>query len=63
MKDLDYETMTLADAETELSNRVYAAASLLERLEGAGKIDGNGHHAAQAVAKAAVEELRSRWRS
>ncbi len=53
--------MTLADAEAELSNRVYTAATFFERLEGAGKIIGNGHHAAQEIARLAVKELRERW--
>ncbi len=53
--------MELKDAEVELSNRVYEAALFFERLEGASKIIGNGHHAAQEVARLAVEELRRRW--
>lgn len=54
--------MILKDAETELSASVYAATKLLEDLEAAGLIDGNGHHARQRIAEMAVDELRSRWR-
>lgn len=56
-----FQAMTLKDAEAELSNAVYAATSLLERLEGVGRLVGNGHHARQKIAQMAVEELRSRW--
>ena len=56
LKKLDRETL-----EAELSNRVYAASLLIERLENAGMVYGNGHHAAQAVAKFAVDDLRKRW--
>lgn len=56
-----YKNMTLEEACAELSSRVYAAAILFERLEGAGKIIGNGHHAAQKIAALAVEDLKSRW--
>ena len=53
--------VTLEQAEADLSNAVYRAALLFERWEYAGLVRGNGHHAAQAVARTAVEELRSRW--
>ena len=58
----DLRAMTLDDAKTELSNAVYAAALFIERLEYAGKVNGNGHHAAQHIAKLACDELESRWR-
>lgn len=45
----------------ELSNRVYAAALLLEQMEHAGRIGGNGHHKAQHVAKAAEDEMTRAW--
>lgn len=51
----------LAAAEAELSNAIYAAARLLEDLEHAGLVHGNGHHMRQAVAESAVELLRERW--
>lgn len=54
--------MTLEKAEAELSKAVYAATDLLERLEAEGFIVGNGHHARQKLAAAAVAELRARWR-
>lgn len=52
---------TLGEAEADLSNAVYAATELLERLEGAGLLSGNGHHARQSLAEHAVQELRRRW--
>ena len=58
----DLRAMTLDEAKTELSNAVYAAALFIERLEYAGKVSGNGHHAAQHIAKLACDELESRWR-
>lgn len=51
----------LAKAEVELSNRIYEAALLFERLENARKIRGNGHNIAQDIADKAVQELRGRW--
>lgn len=53
--------MSRNDAENELSNIVYQATVLLEQLEYAGKIRGNAHHARQAIAKAASEEVKNRW--
>lgn len=51
----------LEDATSELSNRVYEAALIIERLEGRGLYLGNGHHAAQEIARYAVEVLRKGW--
>ena len=48
--------------EKELVKRVYDAARYFERLENAGRIYGNGHHMAQAVAKRAVELYRENKR-
>jgi hypothetical protein len=62
MEKAELKALTLEQAEAELSNRVYAAALFIEELEGAGKVFGNGHHAAQQVAQAAVNNLRHRWR-
>lgn len=45
----------------ELSNRVYAAAVFLEKTEDAGRIVGNGHHMAQAVAKCAEDKMKEAW--
>ena len=56
-----YATMSLEEASAELSRRVYEAAILFERLEGAGKVFGNGHHAAQKLAAFAVDDLKARW--
>ena len=52
---------TLAEAEAQLGNLIYAAAKVVESLQYAGKVRGNGHHARQKIAQLAVDELRSRW--
>lgn len=54
--------MTLEMAANEISNAVYLATGLIEKLERAGKVNGNGHHARQHLAKVAEEEMRMRWR-
>lgn len=56
LSNIDFST-----AEAALSNNVYEASRLIEQLEYAGKVRGNGHHARQAIAAAATEELKSRW--
>lgn len=53
--------MDIDAAAAELSNAVYASTGFLEELEYAGKLRGNGHHARQEVAEAAVKVLRERW--
>ena len=58
----DIKKMSKNQLEAELSNRVYAAALLLEQMEHAGLIFGNGHHKAQRIAKCAVEEMRTSWK-
>ena len=62
MSDNEVAGLSLEEAKAELENAVYYAALLIERLEHAGKVSGNGHHAAQAIAAFAGEELKSRWR-
>lgn len=56
-KDMDFDT-----ARAILSQRVYEAALFIEQLEDAGKVYGNGHHAAQQIAEEAVNNLKSRWK-
>ncbi len=55
--------MTLDEACARISSDVYRATELFDRLEGAGLIDGNSHHARQKLATAAVESLRARWKN
>lgn len=55
------QEMTFQDAETEILNSVYAATVLIEWLEHAGKVRGNGHHIRQEVAAAAAKILKERW--
>ena len=47
-------------AVAEIENAVYEASSLLERLEGVGRLLGNGHHAMQQVAAFAAQEMKDR---
>lgn len=63
------ETRVLTDEEwkhreTEMCNAVYASSVVIfERMERAGEISGNGHHAAQILAEKAVQDLRARrWK-
>lgn len=55
------KTMTWREAEAELSNLVYSATFLIERLEYAGKVRGNGHHVRQEIVEFATEKLKERW--
>jgi len=57
----EVKDMDLATASAKLSNRVYEAALLLETLEYARRIDGNGHHLAQRVAEFAETLLKEHW--
>jgi hypothetical protein len=56
------EDMRMKDAMTEMANRIYEAALFIETLEHAGKIIGNGHHAAQKIAAFAAKEVAERWK-
>lgn len=57
VKKMDRESL-----ESELSSRVYKAALLLEQMEDAGFISGNGHHKAQRVADYAVLQMDQAWK-
>ena len=57
----ELKNMTKEDAKRLLSISVYQATSLIEKLEGAGKIRGNGHHARQKIATYVEEEIGGRW--
>jgi hypothetical protein len=63
LTDEQIKTLDHAALEVELSNRVYEASLLIERLENAGRVFGNGHHAAQKIAEFASNDLKSRWKS
>jgi hypothetical protein len=58
---MNLPNLSLEEAENLLSKEVYESSALLERLEGAGKVGGNGHHMRQIVVGKAVLLLRSRW--
>ncbi|MBK8132621.1 MAG: hypothetical protein IPK48_07860 [Gammaproteobacteria bacterium] len=53
--------MTLSDAENAISKSVYAATRMVEELEYAGRIRGNGHHLRQEISEFAVKLMRERW--
>jgi hypothetical protein len=55
--------MTMKEAEAKISNDVYKATLLIEQLEGAGLILGDGHHMRQAVAAFAANLVRERWKN
>jgi hypothetical protein len=61
MEKEQLKNLTLEEAESELGTRIYEAALFIEELELAGKVWGNGHHAAQNIVQVALEELHSRW--
>lgn len=65
--DEQLQSVTLEDASVEISNRVYAAAGLIEQLEfcksndGGKRIRGNGHHIRQEIAEFAKKLLKENW--
>ena len=58
----DYTTMSNDETVRRIENSVYEATALFERMEGAGRLAGNGHHARQKAAAAIAEEMRNRLR-
>jgi len=58
------ELAEMSDEEilSEIGNRVYKAAIFFERLENAGRVQGNGHHIAQGLAVYAQKVYRDRKR-
>lgn len=59
----DLQSMTLEEAQHLIEQRVYDATALIENLENAGKVFGNGHHARQNLARMAKSELTTRWKN
>lgn len=57
------DRISLEDALQQLSNSVYTNTALIEKLEGQGLVDGNGHHARQYLAVEAQVTLLKRWRN
>jgi len=53
--------LTKREAILMVEVAVYQATAMVEQLELAGKISGNGHHARQAIASAAGAEFALRW--
>ena len=58
----DIENLDRESAVNEIENIIYTATSLIERLEGAGKIYGNGHHIRQRIAGFAVQQIEKNWK-
>lgn len=54
-------TMTVDEAAAKISNEVYKATAMFERLEMQGLVIGNGHHMQQRVAEFAASLVRERW--
>jgi hypothetical protein len=54
-------SVSLDQYAADLSNAVYKATEILERLERAGLLRGNGHHLRQKVTEFATTLLRERW--
>ena len=52
---------SLSDAQQRLSRSIYDASLLLEQLEGAGLVIGNGHHMRAKIAEFATNLLKERW--
>ena len=57
----EVDSMDLEDAQHAIENCVYEATALIEQLEQAGKVGGNGHHCRQKLAAAAKDEVAGRW--
>ncbi len=53
--------ISLEEAQRRIANAVYEATDIVERLEGAGLIWGNGHHIRQNLAQMASDTLKERW--
>ena len=52
---------SVEDAKGAISRMVYKVAMYMEKLEDAGKIEGNAHHVAQKLADTAAKEVEEHW--
>ncbi len=57
----ELKKMSLEDAKSILSEKVYENTRLIELLEGVGKIKGNGHHIRQKLSADVEKILEERW--
>ena len=57
----ELKELTLEEAQSRLDRLVYDATGFIEKLEQAGKVRGNGHHARQKIARFAMDDLAKRW--
>ena len=55
------QNMNFDEIEAELLNNVYESTAILEQLENAGMLKGNGHHLRQKVSGFAQDILKERW--
>lgn len=55
------EKMDKETAKSKISNDVYGASFFYEKLEGAGKVRGNGHHIMQELCRYAEELIDKYW--
>ncbi len=58
---VELSEISLEEASRHLSHLIYAASLFVERLEDAGRYQGNGHHFAQNLAQEAVDRLKRNW--
>jgi hypothetical protein len=58
----EIKNMTLLQAEAEITRTVGEAATLFEKLEAAGKFEGNAYHFAQSLTSQARILLRMQWK-
>ena len=56
-----YRNMTRESAEHLVEHVVYTATRIIENLEMAGKLHGNGHHMRQKLASIAKKMVHNRW--
>lgn len=60
--DREYlKQLTKEQAISLISNAVYDACHLFERLEAVGKVCGNGHHMMQNISTEAEKLMEKRW--
>lgn len=60
--DEELQAMSREEAKAHVRNTVYEATDLIERLQRAGKIYGNGHHIRQELAELAKAKLGEIWK-
>ena len=59
-RDVDVYAESTESLITEVAQRIYLAALTIERIEGAQRFRGNGHHAAQKISHYATTYLQGK---